>query len=386
MQALLKEMTFATFRPEGAAMTKDRQRNLRTAYDIARNYAANPQGWLFLLGGYGCGKTHLAAAIANEMWQHGEDALFIVVPDLLDHLRATFRPDSTVSYDERFELVRTVPLLILDDLGAQSNTPWANEKLYQIINYRYNASLPMVVTTNLSLEEIEPRTRSRLLDTQLTTIHYIIAPDYRGSGRAGSEAELNLLPLLRDWTFATWADRKESLSAEDFANLRRAYAEALTFAEKPEGCLLFSGLHGVGKTHLAAAIANYRSERGDRVLFITVPDFLDHLRAAFSPQSQVPYDKRFQEVKTAPFLVLDDFDTKYASPWAREKLFQLFNYRYLAKLPTVMTSSTAIEEMESRLLSRLLDNRRCAVFGIAVPPYLGSLPFQKEGKTRQKKT
>ncbi len=57
----------------------------------------------------------------------------MVVPDLLDHLRATFSPSSTVSLDRRFEEVRTTPLLILDDLGTQSATPWAREKLYQIV-------------------------------------------------------------------------------------------------------------------------------------------------------------------------------------------------------------------------------------------------------------
>ena len=50
---------------------------------------------------------------------------FIVVPDLLDHLRATFQPGSAVSYDERFNEVRRARLLVLDDLGTQNATPWA---------------------------------------------------------------------------------------------------------------------------------------------------------------------------------------------------------------------------------------------------------------------
>ena len=65
--------------------------------------------------------------------------MFVVVPDLLDHLRATFSPTSTVSYDRRFEEIRTTPLLVLDDLGTQAMTPWAREKLYQLFNHRYNA-------------------------------------------------------------------------------------------------------------------------------------------------------------------------------------------------------------------------------------------------------
>ncbi len=106
--------------------------------------------------------------------------LFIVVPDLLDHLRATFNPKSTVSYDHRFEEVRTTPLLILDDLGTQSMTPWVREKLYQLFNYRYNAELPTVITTANSLDEIDPRLVSRMLDTRLCAIYGITVPSYRG--------------------------------------------------------------------------------------------------------------------------------------------------------------------------------------------------------------
>ncbi|HIP97593.1 MAG TPA: ATP-binding protein, partial [Anaerolineae bacterium] len=111
---------------------------------------------------------------------------FITVPDLLDHLRATFSPTSLVSYDKRFEEVRTAPLLILDDLGTQSATAWAAEKLYQIFNYRYNARLPTVITTADEIEAIDPRLRSRILDPGRCTVFAIEAPAYRGGGRRTS--------------------------------------------------------------------------------------------------------------------------------------------------------------------------------------------------------
>ena len=92
---------------------------------------ATPHGWLVLLGGYGAGKTHLAAAIANQRVKLGHPVLFVVVPDLLDYLRATFSPSSDAGLDERMETIREIPLLILDDLGAHNSTPWAQEKLFQ---------------------------------------------------------------------------------------------------------------------------------------------------------------------------------------------------------------------------------------------------------------
>ncbi len=104
-----------------------------------------------------------------------------MVPDLLDHLRATFSPNSQTTFDRRFDEIRTAPLLVLDDLGTQSMTPWVREKLYQLFNYRYNAELPTVITIAAdSLDEMDPRIRSRLLDARLCRIIGITAPAYHG--------------------------------------------------------------------------------------------------------------------------------------------------------------------------------------------------------------
>ena len=65
------------------------------------------------------------------------------------------------------------------------------------------------------------------------------------------------------------------------------------------------------------------------------------------------------------------------TPWVREKLYQLFNYRYMAELPTVVTMSDSIEDLyrnEPRLASRMLDPRSCAIHAIMVPTYRGVMP------------
>ncbi len=381
----LRHMTFGTFVAEGYGLPPDRAANLRLAFDLARQFAAQPQGWLIFFGGYGCGKTHLAAAIANQVIERGEPALFVVVPDLLDHLRATFGPNSPVRYDERFEQVRRAPLLILDDLGAQSSTSWAQEKLFQILNYRYNARLPTVITSNHRLDEIDLRIRSRMVDPSLATIVTILAPDFRRSGVDQGQSDLSSLSLMTDMTFKNFDLRQDELPAEERANLKKVFEQCRAYAQEPEGWLVLTGPYGCGKTHLAAAIANERAAAGQPALFIVVPDLLDHLRATFSPNSPVQFDRRFEEVKTAPLLVLDDLGTQSASPWAQEKLYQLFNYRYNARLPTVITMAQPIDEVDPRLRTRMLDVRRCTVFAIIAPSYRGAPQRKGTRRSRRKK-
>ena len=176
---LLKNMTFDNFDWKRVNLLPEQRENLEQAYQLAFDFAKSPDGWLVLAGVTGCGKTHLAAAIANYRLKAGKPAKFEVVPDFLDHLRFTFSPESTVSYDQLFEEVKNTPLLILDDFGEQSTTPWAQEKLYQVINYRYNARLSTVITTRCSLDEIDSPISSRLADPKISMLFNIIAPDYR---------------------------------------------------------------------------------------------------------------------------------------------------------------------------------------------------------------
>ena len=380
---VMSRMTFQSFAPDGHGLAPDKQANLRWAYEEARDFAANPTGWLILKGGYGCGKTHLAAAIANACVERGQPVLFITVPDLLDHLRAAYAPASPATYNVRFEEIRTASVLILDDLGTESSTSWAQEKLFQIFNYRYNAHLPTVITTNHELEEIPLRIRSRLVDPDLARIISITAPDYRRAGVAQDQSDLSSLSLHSHQTFDAFDLRKGELPHEEEVNLKRAFDIALAFAEAPHDWLMFTGTYGCGKTHLAAAIANHRVEQGHPALFIVVPDLLDHLRATFNPQSTVSFDQRFEEVRRAPLLILDDVGTESATPWAREKLYQIFDYRYNARLPTVITTATPIEELDPRLATRMLDVSKCTPFAILAPAYRGGAPRRKTTRRRR---
>jgi DNA replication protein DnaC len=367
-----RAMTFETFNPQGHVGMGDGQiGSLKYALNQATHFAHELKGWLLLRGRFGVGKTHLAAAIANFAVSVGVPTLFLTVPDLLDWMR--FAYDSTeASFEQRFEEIRNMPLLVLDDLGTQNATPWAKEKLFQIFNDRYVNRLPTVITTNQELNEIDGPIGSRLADPDLVTVVLINAQDYRSPTKDTDQPSLSTLHLHANQSFGNFSMREgEKLALDLQKTLEKAFLITQHYAENPHGWLILMGQTFTGKTHLAAAIGNYRQKMGEAPMFVVVPDLLDHLRATFSPTSLISYDALFNQVLTVRLLILDDLGTQSTSPWAKEKLYQIFNYRYNAELPTVITTTMQLEEMEPRIKSRMLDTRLCTAFGITAPPFRG---------------
>lgn len=141
----------------------------QAAKEFVRNYQrdSKTQG-LLLTGPVGSGKTFLACCIANALLAQNVTLLFVVVPDLLDQIKATYdaNKQNQITETELLDTAREVPLLILDDLGAHNYTEWTRNKIFSIINYRLNHLLPTVITSNINLEDLEEylgeRTTSRI--------------------------------------------------------------------------------------------------------------------------------------------------------------------------------------------------------------------------------
>ena len=163
------------------------------------SFSADPGELLCLLGPSGCGKTHVAAAVAHYAVEVGNPALFMVVPDLLDHLRATYAPNSDADYDLLFDQVCNTPVLVLDGLGSQASTPWAQEKLFQVLNHRYNMELPTVVTLTVPLETLEQRFQTRLAGAGISQVYTLAATRPVGGRSLGS-----LPPAMQDVTFESF--------------------------------------------------------------------------------------------------------------------------------------------------------------------------------------
>jgi len=363
----LSQLTFDNLSPEGKAASAISREHFAQVYQAAKVFADSPQGWLVFSGPSGSGKTHLACAIANHRLSLGEPVFYIGTADLLDHLRSTFSPTSDTTYDELFEQVKNVPLLVLDDLTLGSATAWAKEKLEQLLQHRFNARLATVITSDVQLGKIDERLRGHLADNEFCQVWTIEQKSLLES-QSGLELE-----LLRNMTFDNFDHKRLELPPEQRQNLRQAFNLAVEFARSPEGWLIFQGINGCGKTHLAAAIANSRRTQGKPVYFVVVPDLLDHLRSTFSPDSRISYDEFSEKLKEVPLLILDDFGEQSATPWAQEKLYQLINYRYNARLPMVVTTCLSLEEIETRISSRMVDPKLSVVFNVTAPDYRGNV-------------
>ncbi len=204
----LKGLTFDNFQKRGrVGLGQLQAESLENAFNQARIFADQQQGWLLITGRYGCGKTHLAAAIANKSIEVGVSTLFLTVPDLLDWLRYAYS-GVDLSFEDRFEEIREIPLLILDDFGTQNATAWAQEKIFQILNHRYITHLPTVITSNMPTSDFEGRIRSRIMDPNLVTVVKILAPDYRNPDDDTGHPELSTLGLHSRQTFGNFSLRR----------------------------------------------------------------------------------------------------------------------------------------------------------------------------------
>lgn len=153
---------------------------LEEAYEAAMDLAERrgENKWLLIMGGTDRGKTHLLTAICHRWLQVGIPARYAYVPLLFDELRRGFRGEGDNSYEAKFDFCLNVPLLALDDLGTENQTPWVQERLDTIIDYRLMHELSLVVTTNLPMEDLPFRIRSRL--AREGRVIYVATGEYHG--------------------------------------------------------------------------------------------------------------------------------------------------------------------------------------------------------------
>lgn len=155
--------------------------NFKSKIDLSKEFN-NIQDGLFLSGKTGSGKTHTAVAILRSlvMSDSVKDASFVNISRLLLEIRESFKDGAGKSEKDIVDYYSQIPFLILDDLGSEKTSEFAITTLYIIIDTRYNALLPTIVTTNLSLQQIEKKIGSRIASrlSGMQKFNFTL-PDYR---------------------------------------------------------------------------------------------------------------------------------------------------------------------------------------------------------------
>jgi DNA replication protein DnaC len=125
----------------------------RTAFDACSKYANDDflmqkdRNGLLLAGGYGSGKTHLAAAVSNVLIDKGVPVLFGTSIGHLENLRSEIDNTQQKTYLSK---MKVTPVLVIDDLGKEKKSEWTQQVLFDVVNYRYEHKLPLIITTNLA--------------------------------------------------------------------------------------------------------------------------------------------------------------------------------------------------------------------------------------------
>jgi DNA replication protein DnaC len=145
-----------------------------TVVSFVRSYVNDIDGnldrgrGLWLQGDVGTGKTTLAMLVSKVALDHGRSVAIYSLPRLLAEVRKTYDEGSDLSYLQLMESLASVDLLHIDDLGAERSNEWVLEQLYSIVNTRYEDEKAIILTTNLSeedlREQIKERTVSRLVE------------------------------------------------------------------------------------------------------------------------------------------------------------------------------------------------------------------------------
>src|SRR5215213_2078446 len=162
----LKSYTFSNFKPY---VSPEAARAVERVEEYLGRWEENWEEGrgLYLCGGVGVGKTHLAVAVLNELIRRKRvPSLFVTVPELLDNIRETYNKPGR-DLDEWMDAVQNADFLVLDDLGSERPTEWVRERIFVIVNHRYREALPTLFTSNIGPKDLASqlgeRTASRII-------------------------------------------------------------------------------------------------------------------------------------------------------------------------------------------------------------------------------
>jgi len=192
--------TFGNFHPFG----KDREKQIRVlsiARDFTGNFRRHLQAgtWLLFMGNVGTGKSHLCAAIINEVIRSGCTALFTKAPRLLREVKDTFHRDAEITQSEIIARMGEIDLLVIDEVGIQFGTDTERMILYEILDLRYEAMRPVILTTNITdLKSLEKLLGERIIDRLFEGESKIVVFEWESYRRFQKAAAGTVSPFKAD--------------------------------------------------------------------------------------------------------------------------------------------------------------------------------------------
>ena len=146
------------------ARDKIRKEVLKAARDYVKGFHLREEmKGLLIIGVVGSGKSHIAIAILKEIIKKGYVGLYFNVPELLQKIRETYSSQSDEGEAGILDMVSETDLLVLDDLGADAASGWVRDRLYLLINRRYETNKPTIITTSFDLEELKTQLGQRIV-------------------------------------------------------------------------------------------------------------------------------------------------------------------------------------------------------------------------------
>lgn len=154
MPSTLKEAKVKDIYTDDSSRTKA----IKYILNYLETYKEGRTKGLYLHGNFGTGKTYLIAALFNELAKKGEKSAIVYFPEFLRALKASFKnvDPEEATFSDKYEYIKTIPFLLLDDIGAENVTAWGRDEILgTLLQYRASENLPTFFTSNLNIEELE---------------------------------------------------------------------------------------------------------------------------------------------------------------------------------------------------------------------------------------
>ena len=136
-------------------------------HQLCSDWIAAPSDGLFIFGPVGPGKTHLASGVTIGLIMDGVYVEFINFTDALEQMRRDYKKQNFDIRDDNLNHYQICKVLCLDDLGSEKTSEWVEEKIFSIVNFRYDRRKPTIFTSNLSLGEIENHYSDRRVSSRI---------------------------------------------------------------------------------------------------------------------------------------------------------------------------------------------------------------------------